>query len=97
MIGQVVAHPAKDDSRYLPESMDIVHCMRQPRRQTAVNRETQSSHWWCKVNIYVNQLLLPRFAKSAFVVLPLRRAGILSQKKPHLAVLTTILRACRTD
>lgn len=97
MIGQkMVPILQKDDSRYLPESMDIVHYVDNLDGKPLLTgkRNPAIEEWLRKVNGYVNQLLLPRFAKSAFdEFLPLRRVSILSaKKKPHLAVLTTILR-----
>ncbi len=75
--------------------MDIVHYVDNLDGKPLLTgkRNPAIEEWLRKVNGYVNQLLLPRFAKSAFDEFStLRRASILSAKKPHLAVLTTILR-----
>lgn len=86
MIGQkMVPILQKDDSRYLPESMDIVHYVDNLDGKPLLTgkRNPAIEEWLRKVNGYVNSMNF----------LPLRRASILSaKKKPHLAVLTTILR-----
>lgn len=69
MIGQkMVPILQKDDSRYLPESMDIVHYVDNSDGTPLLTgkRSPAIEEWLRKVNGYVNQLLLPRFAKSAF-------------------------------
>lgn len=69
MIGQkMVPILQKDDSRYLPESMDIVHYVDNSDGKPLLTgkRNPAIEEWLRKVNGYVNQLLLPRFAKSAF-------------------------------
>lgn len=69
MIGQkMVPILQKDDSRYLPESMDIVHYVDNLDGKPLLTgkRNPAIEEWLRKVNGYVNQLLLPRFAKSAF-------------------------------
>lgn len=58
----------KDDSRYLPESMDIVHYVDNLDGKPLLTgkRSLAVEEWLRKVNGYANKLLLPRFAKSAF-------------------------------
>lgn len=58
----------KDDSRYLPESMDIVHYVDQLDGKPLLTGKKNPAidEWLRKVNSYANHLLLPRFAKSAF-------------------------------
>ncbi|OAT33590.1 glutaredoxin 2 [Buttiauxella brennerae ATCC 51605] len=69
MIGKKMAPILqKDDSRYLPESMDIVHYVDkldgEPLLTGAANAAI--SDWLRHVNSYVQQLLLPRIAKAPF-------------------------------
>ncbi|MGY5957513.1 glutaredoxin 2 [Kosakonia sp. BK9b] len=69
MIGQKMAPILqKDDSRYLPESMDIVHYVDNLDGKPLLTgkQSPQLEEWLRKVNGYVNKLLIPRFAKSAF-------------------------------
>ncbi|MZK90279.1 glutaredoxin 2 [Citrobacter amalonaticus] len=69
MIGQkMVPILQKDDSRYLPESMDIVHYVDQLDGKPLLTGKKNPAidEWLRKVNSYANHLLLPRFAKSAF-------------------------------
>lgn len=69
MIGQKMAPILqKDDSRYLPESMDIVHYVDKLDGKPLLTgkRNPKVEEWLRKVNGYVNKLLIPRFAKSAF-------------------------------
>ncbi len=69
MIGQKMAPILqKDDSRYLPESMDIVHYVDKLDGKPLLTgkRNPKLEEWLRKVNGYVNKLLIPRFAKSAF-------------------------------
>lgn len=97
MIGQkMVPILQKDDSRYLPESMDIVHYVDnldgkplltgnaiQPLKSGCAKLTVTLISYCCR------DLQNP----LSMNFLPLRRASILSaKKKPHLAVLTTILR-----
>ena len=58
----------KDDSRYMPESMDIVHYVDKLDGKPLLTgkRSPAIEEWLRKVNGYANKLLLPRFAKSAF-------------------------------
>ncbi|WP_310608691.1 glutaredoxin 2 [Buttiauxella brennerae] len=69
MIGKKMAPILqKDDSRYLPESMDIVHYVDkldgEPLLTGAAN--VAISDWLRHVNSYVQHLLLPRIAKAPF-------------------------------
>ncbi|MGK9171646.1 glutaredoxin 2 [Yokenella regensburgei] len=69
MIGQKMAPILqKDDSRYMPESMDIVHYVDnldgKPLLTGATNPALET--WLRKVNGYANRLLIPRFARSRF-------------------------------
>lgn len=69
MIGQKMAPILqKDDSRYLAESMDIVHYVDKLDGKPLLTGKKNPAieEWLRKVNQYVNHLLLPRFAKSAF-------------------------------
>ncbi|MDM2737336.1 glutaredoxin 2 [Citrobacter sp. Ct235] len=69
MIGQkMVPILQKDDSRYLPESMDIVHYVDKLDDKPLLTGKKNPAidEWLRKVNSYANHLLLPRFAKSAF-------------------------------
>lgn len=69
MVGQKqVPILQKDDSRYMPESMDIVHYVDKLDGKPLLTgkRSPAIEDWLRKVNGYANKLLLPRFAKSAF-------------------------------
>lgn len=69
MVGQKqVPIRQKDDSRYMPESMDIVHYVDKLDGKPLLTgkRSPAIEEWLRKVNGYANKLLLPRFAKSAF-------------------------------
>lgn len=69
MIGKKMAPILqKDDSRYLPESMDIVHYVDNlDGKPLLIGKQNPAiEEWLRKVNGYANRLLLPRFAKSAF-------------------------------
>lgn len=69
MVGQKqVPFLQKDDSRYMPESMDIVHYVDKLDGKPLLTgkRSPAIEEWLRKVNGYANKLLLPRFAKSAF-------------------------------
>ena len=69
MIGQkMVPILQKDDSRYLPESMDIVHYVDKLDGKPLLTGKKNPAidEWLRKVTSYANHLLLPRFAKSAF-------------------------------
>ncbi|EME1195858.1 TPA: glutaredoxin 2 [Escherichia coli] len=69
MVGQKqVPTLQKDDSRYMPESMDIVHYVDKLDGKPLLTgkRSPAIEEWLRKVNGYANKLLLPRFAKSAF-------------------------------
>ncbi|MCE0799735.1 glutaredoxin 2 [Buttiauxella sp. S04-F03] len=69
MIGKKMAPILqKDDSRYLPESMDIVHYIDKLDGEPLLIGATNSaiSDWLRHVNSYVQHLLLPRIAKAPF-------------------------------
>ena len=69
MIGKKMAPILqKDDSRYLPESMDIVHYVDKLDGKPLLTGKLNPAiaDWLRKVNGYVNRLLIPRFAKGAF-------------------------------
>lgn len=69
MIGQkMVPILQKDDSRYMAESMDIVHYVDNIDGKPLLTGKKNPAieEWLRKVNSYASQLLLPRFAKSAF-------------------------------
>ncbi|EIQ4653253.1 TPA: glutaredoxin 2 [Escherichia coli] len=69
MVGQKqVPILQKDDNRYMPESMDIVHYVDKLDGKPLLTgkRSPAIEEWLRKVNGYANKLLLPRFAKSAF-------------------------------
>ena len=69
MIGKKMAPILqKDDSRYLPESMDIVHYVDKLDGEPLLTGATNSaiSDWLRHVNSYVQHLLLPRIAKAPF-------------------------------
>lgn len=86
MIGQKMAPILqKDDSRYLPESMDIVHYVDRLDGKPLLTgkRNPKLEEWLRKVNGYVNKLLIPRFAKSAFdeFSTPQARAWFVAKKE----------------
>jgi len=69
MIGQKMAPILqKDDSRYMPESMDIVHYVDKLDGKPLLTgaRNPAIATWLRKVNEYANRLLLPRMAKAPF-------------------------------
>ncbi len=86
MIGQKMAPILqKDDSRYLPESMDIVHYVDKfDGKPLLTGKQNPALDTWLrKVNSYVNRLLIPRFAKSAFdeFATPEARAYFVAKKE----------------
>lgn len=86
MIGQKIAPILqKDDSRYLPESMDIVHYVDKfDGKPLLTGKQNPALDTWLrKVNSYVNRLLIPRFAKSAFdeFATPEARAYFVAKKE----------------
>jgi glutaredoxin 2 len=86
MIGQKMAPILqKDDSRYLPESMDIVHYVDKldGKPLLTVKQNPALDAWLRKVNGYVNRLLIPRFAKSPFdeFATPEARAYFVAKKE----------------
>jgi len=69
MVGKKVAPILqKDDSRYLPESMDIVHYIDKLDGKPLLTGPTNAAigEWLRQVNTYVQHLLLPRIAKAPF-------------------------------
>ncbi|MEH4626664.1 glutaredoxin 2 [Phytobacter diazotrophicus] len=86
MIGQKMAPILqKDDSRYLPESMDIVHYVDKLNGKPLLTGKQNPAldAWLRKVNGYVNRLLIPRFAKSPFdeFATPEARAYFVAKKE----------------
>ncbi len=86
MIGQKMAPILqKDDSRYLPESMDIVHYVDKLDGKPLLTGKQNPAldAWLRKVNGYANRLLIPRFAKSAFdeFATPEARAYFVAKKE----------------
>ncbi|VTP13269.1 Glutaredoxin-2 [Phytobacter ursingii] len=86
MIGKKMAPILqKDDSRYLPESMDIVHYIDKLDGKPLLTGKQNPAldAWLRKVNSYVNRLLIPRFAKSAFdeFATPEARAYFVAKKE----------------
>jgi len=89
MIGQKMAPILqKDDSRYLPESMDIVHYVDQLDGKPLLTgaQKPAIEEWLRKVNSYANRLLIPRFAKSSFdeFATPEARAYFVAKKEAAL-------------
>ena len=68
MVGQKqVPILQKDDSRYMPESMDVHYVDKLDGKPLLTGKRSPAiEEWLRKVNGYANKLLLPRFAKSAF-------------------------------
>ena len=86
MIGQKMAPILqKDDSRYPPESMDIVHYVDKLDGKPLLTGKQNPAldAWLRKVNGYVNRLLIPRFAKSPFdeFATPEARAYFVAKKE----------------
>lgn len=86
MIGKKMAPILqKDDSRYLPESMDIVHYVDKLDGHPLLTGKQNPAieEWLRKVNSYVNRLLIPRFAKGAFdeFATPEARAWFVEKKE----------------
>ncbi|WP_230351826.1 glutaredoxin 2 [Lelliottia sp. WAP21] len=86
MIGKKMAPILqKDDSRYLPESMDIVHYVDKLDGNPLLTGKQNPAieEWLRKVNSYVNRLLIPRFAKGAFdeFATPQARAWFVEKKE----------------
>lgn len=89
MIGQKMAPILqKDDSRYLPESMDIVHYVDNLDGKPLLTGKPNPAleTWLRKVNGYVNRLLIPRFARSRFdeFATPEARAYFVNKKEAAL-------------
>jgi glutaredoxin 2 len=69
MIGKKMAPILqKDDSRYLPESLDIVHYIDNLDGKPLLTGPSNAAiaEWLRQVNTYVQHLLLPRIAKAPF-------------------------------
>ncbi|RJT26784.1 glutaredoxin 2 [Buttiauxella izardii] len=69
MIGKKMAPILqKDDSRYLPESMDIVHYVDKLDGEPLITGSTNAAiaDWLRHVQSYVQQLTIPRIAKAPF-------------------------------
>ena len=89
MIGQKMAPILqKDDSRYMPESMDIVHYVDKLDGKPLLTgaRNPAIETWLRKVNGYANRLLIPRFAKSAFDEFATPEARAYFVKKKEAAI-----------
>ncbi len=89
MIGKKMAPILqKDDSRYMPESMDIVHYVDKTDGKPLLTGKANPAleTWLRKVNGYVNRLLIPRFAKSRFdeFSTPEARAWFINKKEASL-------------
>lgn len=86
MIGKKMAPILqKDDSRYLPESMDIVHYVDKLDGSPLLTGSTNAAiaEWLRQVNTYVQHLLLPRIAKAPFdeFATPEARAYFIKKKE----------------
>lgn len=85
MIGKKMAPILqKDDSRYLPESMDIVHYIdKLDGKSLLTGKQNPALDAWLRKVNYANRLLIPRFAKSAFdeFATPEARAYFIAKKE----------------
>jgi glutaredoxin 2 len=86
MIGKKMAPILqKDDSRYLPESIDIVHYVDKLDGSPLLTGSTNAAiaEWLRQVNTYVQHLLLPRIAKAPFdeFATPEARAYFIKKKE----------------
>lgn len=93
MIGKKMAPILqKDDSRYLPESMDIVHYVDKLDGEPLLTGAANSaiSDWLRHVNSYVQHLLLPRIAKAPFdeFATPAARAYFAQKKEAMIGSFT---------
>lgn len=89
MIGQKMAPILqKDDSRYLPESLDIVYYVDKLDGKPLLTgtRNPAVETWLRKVNGYVNRLLLPRVAKAPFDEFATPQARAYFVKKKEAAI-----------
>ncbi|GGD12761.1 glutaredoxin 2 [Franconibacter daqui] len=89
MIGQKMAPILqKDDSRYLPESLDIVYYVDKLDGKPLLTgkRNPAIETWLRKVNGYVNRLLLPRIAKAPFDEFATPQARAYFVKKKEAAI-----------
>lgn len=95
MVGQkqVPILQKDDESRYMPESMDIVHYVDKLDGKPLLTgkRSPAIEEWLRKVNGYANKLLLPRFAKSAFdeFSTPAARKYFVDKKETARVILPT--------
>lgn len=86
MIGKKMAPILqKDDSRYLPESMDIVHYVDKLDGKPLLTGPINAAvgEWLRHVQTYTQQLLLPRIAKAPFdeFATPTARAYFVNKKE----------------
>lgn len=86
MVGEkIVPILQKDDSRYMTESMDIVHYVDNLDGKPLLTgpRRPQIEEWLRKINSYINHLLLPRIAKAPFdeFATPEARAWFIRKKE----------------
>ncbi|TDX18626.1 glutaredoxin 2 [Buttiauxella sp. BIGb0552] len=93
MIGKKMAPILqKDDSHYLPESMDIVHYVDKIDGEPLLTGAANSaiSDWLRHVNSYVQHLLLPRIAKAPFdeFAIPAARAYFAQKKEAMIGSFT---------
>ena len=93
MVGQkMVPILQKDDSRYLPESMDIVHYVDKLDGKPLLTGPTNAAigEWLRQVNTYVQHLLLPRIAKAPFdeFATPEARAYFIKKKEGMIGSFT---------
>lgn len=89
MVGKkVVPILQKDDSRYMPESMDIVHYVDKLDGEPLLTGSTTAaiSDWLRHVNSYVQQLTTPRIAKAPFdeFATPQARAYFANKKEAQI-------------
>lgn len=89
MVGQkIVPILQKDDSRYMTESMDIVHYVDHLDGKPLLTgaRSAQIEEWLRKVNGYASHLLLPRVAKAPFdeFATPHARAAFTRKKEASI-------------
>lgn len=96
MIGKKMAPILqKDDSRYMPESMDIVHYVDKLDGEPLLTGATNAAinDWLRHVNSYVQQLLIPRMAKAPFdeFATPQARAYFVNKKEAMIGSFADLL------
>ncbi|MGK7285744.1 glutaredoxin 2 [Buttiauxella agrestis] len=96
MIGKKMAPILqKDDSRYLPESMDIVHYVDKLDGEPLITGSTNAaiSEWLRHVQSYVQQLTIPRIAKAPFdeFATPEARAYFTKKKEAMIGSFANLL------